>query len=197
MAMQKNKAFGDKIITGECRASFPKLAKPDDSKFGQNKYSIDGIFESKAEMKTLMQQCKDHAMAFYGTVEGIKFPWKDGGSQSKYAGYEGNQFIRVRSKQKPTIVDKNRKPFDASEVYGGCVVRINCTPLAYEMDEEIIEVVDGVRKKVIEKIKGVTVLLNAVQFIRDGESFGGGNESGGGFDDNYKDEDSESVNEMF
>jgi len=197
MAKQKNAAFGPKIITGECRASFPKLAKPDDSKFGQNKYSIDGIFESKDAMKSLMDGCKAHAQAFYGTTEGIKYPWKDGAAQAKYSGYEGNQFISSRSKQKPTIVDKNRKPFDATEIYGGCVVRINCTPLAYEMDDEIIEVVDGVRKKVVEKIKGVTVLLNAVQFIRDGESFGGGNESGGGFDDEYKEESEDSVDEMF
>ncbi len=46
-------AFGPKIITGECRASFPKLAKPDDSKFGQNKYSIDGIFVSVRSMRGL------------------------------------------------------------------------------------------------------------------------------------------------
>jgi len=184
----------DKIITGECRASFPKLAKPDESKFGQGKFSLDGIFESEEQSQSMMDACKAHAKSYYGTEEGIKYPWRDGNELSKYTGYEGNQFIRCKSKQKPTIVDHNRKPIDPNEVYGGAVVRVNCTPLAYELEEEVVVIENGKRTKKKEQIKGVTLLLNAVQLVRDGESFGGA--GGDGFDDEYKDE-SNSEEEMF
>lgn len=187
MAKEKNPVFGDKVITGEGRCSFPKLAEPDNSKFGQGKYSVDMIFESEDEMASLKKACIAHAKMFYKTddVSDIKFPWRDGNENSKYAGYEGNQFIRARSKNEPAIVDGNRRALDPKKIYGGCTIRLNLTPMAYELEDEVIVIENGERKNIKEKIKGITVLLNAVQFVGDNERFGGG---GDGFDDKYADE---------
>jgi len=197
MAKEKNPAFGDKVITGECRASFPKLDKPDESKYGQGKYSIDGIFEDSKQMESLIEACEAHAQAYYGTTEGIKMPFRDGDELSKYAGYEGHDFIRCRTKQKITIVDGNKNPIDAKEIYGGCVIRLNVTPLAYEIEDKVVVMENGKRREEKVTTKGVTLLPNAIQFIRDGDSFGGGGDRTGGFDDEYKTDDSESPSEMF
>ena len=191
MAKEKNPAFGPKIITGEGRCSFPKVAEPDNSKFGQGKYSIDIIFEDESAMKSLKDGCIAHAKDFYNTddISEIKMPWKDGDQMgAKYAGYEGNQWVRAKSKNEPTVVDPNRKQLDPKKIYGGCDIRLNLTPLAYELEDEVIIVENGQKRKEKEIIKGVTVLLNAVQFVRDNERFGGG---GDGFDDAYTDQETE------
>ena len=190
MAKEKNPAFGERIITGEGRCSFPHLAEPDNSKFGQGKYHVDLIFEDDSQSSKLKADCIAHAKAFYKVedVSEIKFPWKDGNKNAKYTGYEGNEFITAKCKQQPNVVDRNKKVFDPKKVYGGCNIRLSVTPLAYEMEDEVFVVENGQKRKETLKIQGISLVLNAVQFVGDNERFGGG---GDGFDDSYCDADTE------
>jgi hypothetical protein len=176
--------FASQVVTGECYCSFPKLDKPDESKFGQNKYAIDAIFLDDTQATSIVKACKDHAMLNYKTTEGIDFPWKDGSShnKSKYSGYKGRKFIVAKSKQQPVVVDVNNKALDPTKVYGGAIVRVNVTPMAYQIEDDVVIVEDGVKRIEKEVKRGITVILNGVQFLRDSERFGGG---GTGFDNSY------------
>jgi hypothetical protein len=176
--------FGARTVSGECYCSFPKLDKPDDSKFGQNKYAIDAIFLDDAQAASIVKACKDHAELNYKTTEGINFPWKEGtgSNKAKYTGYEGRKFFVAKSKQAPVVVDCNNKALDPAKVYGGAIVRVNVTPLAYQIEDDITIVENGVKRVEKEIKRGITVILNGVQFIRDSERFGGG---GTGFGNEY------------
>lgn len=73
--------------------------------------------------------------------------------------YTGHYFVRAGSTQKPIVVDRNRNEIrDPNEIYGGCYCKVNVN--AYTFDQALN--------------KGVTLGLNGIQKIRDGEAFGGG-----------------------
>lgn len=71
---------------------------------------------------------------------------------------KGHYFIRLSSSRKPTLIDAGRQEIlDANQLYSGCYVKVNLNAYAFNMSTN----------------KGVTFGLNAVQFIKDGESLGG------------------------
>lgn len=199
MAKQKGKndgpnKYGPRVITGECRLSFPYLKAPDtEGQYADNKYKGDFIFGPNGDpnLKPLVDACKTLAKEFFGTTEGIKFPWKTGEKNEAkgYGGYTAEDyFFTAKTNQKPRLKDVNRNDIEADVFYGGCVVRANVTPACYEQTKEMIIVEDGVERTKNVVVKGVTLYLNAVQFIRDGESFGGG--GGDDFDDAYANDQS-------
>lgn len=72
---------------------------------------------------------------------------------------KGHMVLKCKSKQRPFVVDANVQDIiDPSKVYSGCYGRVNVTFIAYNNNGK----------------KGITCLLNGVQFIRDGEPLGGG-----------------------
>ena len=71
---------------------------------------------------------------------------------------KGHYFIRLSSSRKPTLIDAGRQEIlDTNRLYSGCYVKANLNAYAFNMSTN----------------KGVTFGLNAVQFIKDGESLGG------------------------
>lgn len=84
----------------------------------------------------------------------------DGDTKEELDGYEGMLFVSARSKVKPTIVDRNREDLTIRDgrPYSGCIV----TGLVdiYPQDNSF-----G---------KRINASLMGVQFVRDGEPFGGG-----------------------
>jgi hypothetical protein len=85
-------------------------------------------------------------------------------------GYAGNMYITARNKARPVVVDRNRTPLGEADgkPYGGCFV--NATVDIYAHDKP------GLGKR-------VDATLLAVQFVQDGESFGGGVGSADDFED--------------
>ena len=190
MAKEKNPQYGNKVKTGECFASFPHLAAPDKGRqYSDNKFKVDAIFCNKESMASLVAECKTLAKTNFGTTDNVKYPWKDGneGSTSKFQGYPDHFYITPKTGEDkaPRVVGPNPiHAYDPAKIYGGAIIRVNVTPKAYTMPEEIIEVQpDGTRKKIKIEVKGITLYLNAVQFVRDSERFGGGEDATGGFDD--------------
>ena len=198
MAKEKNPAYGDKVVTGECFASFPHLAEIDTGReYSSKKFSINAIFIDEDSMKPLVDACKTLAMTNFKTLDKVIFPWKDGseGSTSKYQGFAGRAYIcpKTGPDKPPVVVGPNPKTnpadaigvFDSAKIYSGAIIRVNVTPKAYLMDKEVTIVLpDGMEKKETRKQKGITLYLNAVQFVRDSERFGGYDAVSGGFDDN-------------
>ena len=84
----------------------------------------------------------------------------DGDLKAAYAGFAGNLFLAASSAARPVVVDKDRTPLTAGDgkPYGGCYT--NVTVDLWAQDNKF-----G---------KRVNATLSGVQFVKDGESFGGG-----------------------
>jgi len=186
MAKQKeaNPLYGKKVVSGECFASFPYLAKPDTGRqYSDDKYKLDAIFLDKDQMKAIVDECKDIAKRNFPEINAkeIKWPWKNGdeGSVSKYQGYAGHYFITPKTATEIPVRSPNGKDaYPADKIYGGCIVKVNVTPKGYIMDKEmLVQNADGTKTKQKIKDYGVTLYLNGVQFIRDSDRFGGGDSS--------------------
>ncbi len=84
----------------------------------------------------------------------------DGNLKSEYDGYEGNLYVSSRSKSRPTVVDRDGKTtlvVSDGRPYGGCFV--NGIVDIYAQDNNY-----G---------KRINATLAGVQFVRDGDAFGG------------------------
>jgi hypothetical protein len=109
---------------------------------------------------------------------------QDGDTKAQYAGFEGNLFINAAAAGNgpaPTVVDRNRNRLSEADgmVYAGCYV--NAVIDVYAQDNSF-----G---------KRINATLAGVQFVRDGEAFGGGRPaSTDDFEDlgTYEDEEGES-----
>lgn len=81
------------------------------------------------------------------------------GDDSEYDGFEGHWSVRAKSKVKVTVIDRNRQPVTESSgtIYAGCHVNVILEFYGYD-----------------DPHNGLTASLKGVQFVRDGEAFGGG-----------------------
>lgn len=85
----------------------------------------------------------------------------DGDDKKKYDGFEGNRFLSCRSDKRPTVMDgRNREPLTAQDsvIYAGCYV--NAKVSIWVQDNQYGQ--------------GINVEQTGLQFVRDGDSFGGG-----------------------
>ena len=89
-----------------------------------------------------------------------KVALRDGDEKADYDGFEGMMFIAARSKTRPTVVDGQRQPLTQGDgrIYAGCYV--NASLEVWAQDNAY-----G---------KRINCTLRGVQFVRDGEAFGGG-----------------------
>lgn len=156
--------FINNVVTPKGRFSFPHLEKPDvGGQYSDDKYKVT-ILIDKAEdltaIKKAIMQCAKEAWP----GKNIKpkdlahLPLRDGDEKEHLDGYPGNYFITAKSKKRRRCVDARRNDIDPSEVYGGCYGRLVLTAMSYEQGGK----------------PGVTFLLDIVQKLEDGESFGGG-----------------------
>ncbi|WP_374312469.1 DUF2815 family protein [Dongia sp.] len=91
-----------------------------------------------------------------------KLALHDGDTKAQYAGYEGNLFINARSpaNKRPLVIDRDKTVLIAADgrPYAGCFVNASL---------EIWAQSNGYGKR-------INASLRAVQFVKDGDSFGGG-----------------------
>jgi hypothetical protein len=83
----------------------------------------------------------------------------NGDEKAQYDGFEGNLYVSARSKSRPTVIDKDKTPLTLADgkPYGGCYV--NAILDIWAQDNNF-----G---------KRVNASLSGIQFVADGESFGG------------------------
>jgi hypothetical protein len=87
---------------------------------------------------------------------------RDGNDKEDTDGYGDDiMFVPASTKSRPVVVDRDKTPLTAedSKIYGGCYVNAGINLFAYSHP------VGG---------KGISAGLRWVQFVKDGESFGGG-----------------------
>lgn len=164
--MKMGSVFGEKMTTPTGRVSFPyvfeKAASLEAGKEG--KYEITLYIPKSEDISKLRANLEKVAKEAFGakfqSLEKLKHPpIKDGDDKDPSDPAYGHWIIRAKSAKRPVVVDASRSPIESKEaIYGGCFGRINITPASYA----------------IPTGWGVTLYLNAVQKVKDGERFGGG-----------------------
>lgn len=77
-----------------------------------------------------------------------------------YEGYEGIWYVAAKSKARPTLIDGQKRALTVADgkPYSGCYANVSI---------DVYGITDPKRK-------GVHAAMKAVQFVRDGDAFGGG-----------------------
>jgi hypothetical protein len=105
------------------------------------------------------------AKPWLDALEGSKRCYRNGDTRvtkggDAYEGYEGVWYVAAKSKTRPLLIDANKQPLTEADgkPYSGCYANV------------VIEVYGmGDPKK-----KGVHAAIKSVQFVKDGDAFGGG-----------------------
>jgi len=171
MATQKKERKS--LFTPIGRAAFCHLFEPHAIEEGKPKmYSITLAFDAEKtkELRELKLACfKAGSEKFGKTVDELKvlhkkgkfhFPWRPNSDYDEYGEpfNDDGQFISLRSKDQPQVVDKRAKPIiKASEVYSGMYARATYAVWPFDNNGK----------------KGVTLLLNNVQKASEGERLAG------------------------
>lgn len=159
-----------KVVTGRVRFSFCHIFEPDASQEGEPKYSITLLIPKSdtatvGKIKAAMAEARENFVQKNGASSLPAKPnhtLKDGDG-TKDNGDEfgpeckGCYVIRVKSKQKPVIVDAFRNEItNPAEVYSGCYGRAAIKFFGYNTNGS----------------KGISATLLSVQKLSDGEPFG-------------------------
>ena len=80
------------------------------------------------------------------------------GDSTAYDGYEGHIAVRAKNKVRPTVIDRDTSPLTQSDgkPYSGCYVNASIEFFGYDNTG-----------------KGLSATLRGVQFLKDGDAFGG------------------------
>lgn len=168
---KKSKIHKLKIYTCKGILSYPQLTEPDEGReFSDGKYKTDFLI-SKADWKTSGKELRDAVLevgrAYFKDrgleLSDFKNPFRDTDKMEKYSAsprVKGCILIRPKSDYKPVIVNAQREEMSESEVKaikGGDIAHLVVVVYPYSTG-------DG----------GVTLGLNAVQWVQAGEALGGG-----------------------
>lgn len=165
--MSQTQADPNVIKLNNVRLSYPQLfvAKPPEP--GKEPvYSASFLLDKKAH-KSLIEQIEKVTErvaldAFKKKVTLKRKPLRDGNEKDDKEGYGDEvMFVGARNAKRPVVVDRDLTPLTAedSRPYAGCYV--NATIRLFAFDHPT----GG---------KGVSASLRAIQFVKDGESFGAG-----------------------
>ena len=155
------------ILTPEFRLSFPVLkeAKAFEDK-GEPKFSITMIFPKSADISEIKRAVGDALRKKWPKVTTpedvakmrIRNPILDGDERVTDWGeaYENSVFIRAITTIRPDTLDRYREPLDPDAFYAGCYCRAVVHAFAYETKGN----------------RGVSISLDGIQFVRDGEPLG-------------------------
>ncbi len=147
------------------RLSFPQIWTPKAYMEGQKaKYSANFLLDKDSQadqIKEFKAAIKAAALeSFNGDIpKGLKTCLGDG-VEKAYDGYENAMFISCSTMQRPVVLDRDRSQLteEDEKIYAGCYV--NAALSLWVQNNQF-----G---------KRVNCNLNAIQFVKDGDSFGGG-----------------------
>ena len=147
------------------RASYISVLNPKADAKGTLKYSTDILWSKDTDLSGLKAVLEKAAKEKWGAKapKNVTSFIKDGGGVRPKTGepyapeYHGHYFITIKIKRRPGVVDSQMQPIiNDSDPYGGCYIRARVLPYAYEIDNS----------------KGVTLYLQNIQKVKDGEPFG-------------------------
>jgi len=160
-------------ITPEFRVSYPKVFRPERNDLnGKDEYSVVALFPPGADLSKLKAACKAACEKKWGADQkkwpkNLRDPFRDQAEKEKEDeegnaympdGYvKGAIFLKLKTQKKPGLVNaRNEDILDDSDFYGGCYARAQVSAATY------FEKGNG----------GVSLYLNHVQKLRDGDPFG-------------------------
>ena len=118
-----------------------------------------------AELAVANDAWKANGAKILASLEASKKSIRDGSKRVNkagdvYEGYDGNTYVTAKSPTRPLLVDQQRQPVTEEDgtIYSGCYVNA------------IIELYANTQPTK----KGVFAGLKGVQFVKDGDAFGGG-----------------------
>ena len=151
-----------KLMLKNCRLSFPSL-------FEHATYQGQDL--GRYEATFLIPKDSDDAKAVQAAIKEVgKEVLGDSWSKAKlcildgddkdYSGYPGNWAVKASTKKRPIVIDKDKSALTAEDdkPYAGSYVNASISIYSYQNNYG----------------KFVQAQLNAVQFAKDGEAFGGG-----------------------
>lgn len=160
-----------KIKLSNVRLAFPAIFQAQTvNGEGDPAYSATFILDPKhPQVREIQSAIKDIAKAKWGAKadqtltlmeKQDKTALHDGDLKANYDGFAGNLYVSARSKARPTVVDRDRRPLTAADgrPYAGCYV--NAVIELWAQDNQY-----G---------KRINASLGGIQFAADGDAFGGG-----------------------
>ena len=158
----------EKIKLENVRIAFAHVHSPTAFQEGQDKqFQLTALLDpSIAAHAGLIAQVKESALSVYKEAwQGKKVKligqcFGDADEESvEYDGFEGMFYVRVKSKTRPVIVDRDRTPLveEDGKPYSGCYAHVSCT--LWTQDNQFGKRING--------------NLRGVQFVRDGDAFSG------------------------
>ncbi len=176
-----------KVMLKNVRISFPDLfeAKSFDGK-QEAKYGAQFLIEKEGEsydkiVKAMQEAAKEKwgkqwekALASLNKADKT---FLNDGDDKDYDGYADRYYVSAKSKTRPTVIDSDKTPLDSSDgkPYSGCYV--NAALEVWAQDNQW-----G---------KRVNCTLRGVQFVKDGDPFGGSSPAGVDEFDAFETEDDE------
>lgn len=152
------------VVLNNVRLSFPQIwtAKAfqpgQDPRFNAN-FLLD-VDSQADQIKKMQDAIKKVASEKWADKipKGLKVCLNDG-DEKDYDGYEGTMFVSASTKVRPAIVDQKRRPLaeEDGKPYAGCYVNVAVSLWAQDNQWG----------------KRVNATLDAIQFVKDGDSFGG------------------------
>lgn len=120
------------------------------------------VKRARAAIKAVAQaKWGDNAATILKTlIAGQKVCLRDGDTKANYDGFPGNLYISARSPTRPLVIAPDLTPLteDDGKPYSGCYVNMQVAIWAQDNSHG----------------KRINAQLRGVQFMRDGEAFGGG-----------------------
>lgn len=171
MKTEEKKTETKVIKLNDVRLSYPSLfvataMKNADGTLGKANFQATFLLDKKKHagvIKQLEAEIPRVALDKFGKKVPLKHVClHDGSEKEDKEGYSDDvMFVIAKSETRPPVVDQKRNPLvkDDGKPYAGCYVNATISLFAYSHP------VGG---------KGVSASLRAVQFLRDGESFGAG-----------------------
>lgn len=166
MTATKSDKEKSRLLTPEFRVSYPHVFKANSIKGSKPKFSVTMLFPKDSDLSPIKNAIREAKIAAYGPNKAdwpeVDSPVTDG-DKPKYAdkeGYKGHWAIKASTNedQRPGVVDENVQPIvDPSKFYPGCYARAYVYAYCWEFAGK----------------RGVGFILDHVQKLRDGKSFGG------------------------
>lgn len=160
-----------KIKLPNVRLSFPGLWKAEPFSPGDEpKFKATLLIEKGSDTDKAVQKAISETAALkWGAAKAPKildsirgnsnrFGYQDGDTKS-YDGYEGMMALTAKNTTRPLVIDRDRSPLAEADgvVYAGCYVNASVEVFCYDKPGQ-----------------GVSFSLGGVQFVKNGDAFGGG-----------------------
>lgn len=147
-----------KIVTPKFRVAFAHVHTPNED----GKYGLTMVFDKGTDLSKIKEMVKEAAVEKFTETKGVNTPFKMGDEKAdrdeKYEDLRGKILVGCNTKFVPGIVDQSREPImDMEEFYNGCFARASVSIYAWEYKGK----------------KGVSLNLNNLQKMADGEKYGG------------------------